>query len=113
MESGEIVEKNKILEAARNDKHKGKEFENRAFEKSNLLSSASGLLIGIILFLLGYFVKNAVNIALLAVGMTEVSIQSLYEGIKTKKAFLIFFGSICGVLAVIFIAAAVMQVVAR
>lgn len=111
LERDEPVEKNKILEAARSDKYKGKEFENRAFEKGNLLSSAAALLIGIILFLLGYFVKNSANMALLAVGMADVSIQNLYEGIKTKKRFLIVWGSVCGVLATVFIVASIMQVV--
>ena len=108
---GALMEKNKILEAARNNKYGGKEIENQIFEKSNLLSSACALLIGFVLFLVEFFAKNSVNIALLAVGMTAVSVQSLYEGVKTKKRTLIVFGSVCGVLAVVFVIASVMQAV--
>ena len=111
MEKGDCMEKNKILEAARKDKYKGKEFENHIFVYSNLLSSAFVLVIAGALFLVEYLMKNSANVALLSVGMADAAIQSLYEGIKTKRVLTIIFGSGCCFLAVVFTIVAIMQAV--
>lgn len=83
-----------ILEAARNNKNRGKEYENKESIKSNLLGSSIAIIIGIILFLIEYFTNNTINISLIAVGMTTTCVQSLYEGIKTRKIYLIIIGCI-------------------
>ena len=41
------MDKEKILEAARNDKYIGKEYENKESARSNLLGSAVALLVGV------------------------------------------------------------------
>lgn len=86
------MEKNKILEAARNNKVKGREFENKESIKSSLLGSIVSTILGIALFLIEYFVKNDVNVSLIAVGMAAFSVQSIYEGIKTKRISLLLVG---------------------
>ena len=105
------MEKDKILAAARNEKHRGKEFENKETTRSGLLGSAIALLVGIVLFLLEYFVKDSVNVGLLAVGMTAVSVDSLYEGIKLKRHYKTAFGVAQVLLAIFFIMAFVAKVV--
>lgn len=105
------MEKHNILEAARNNKSKGKEYENKESVKSNLLASAVAILVGIILFLVEYFVKNSVNISLIAVGMTTACVQSLYEGVKTKKAYLIIIGCVESLIVVFALFLFIAQVV--
>lgn len=86
------MDKKTILEAARNNKSRGQEYENKESVRSNLLGSEIAISIGLILFLIEYFVKGYVNVSLIAVGMTAACVQSLYEGIKTKKTYLIVIG---------------------
>ena len=105
------MEKHNILEAARNNKSKGKEYENKESIRSNLLSSAIAMIIGIALFLIEYFVKDTINISLIVVGMTAACIQSLYEGIKTKKAYLITIGCVESLIAVFALFLFITQVV--
>lgn len=88
------MEKNKILEAARNNKNKAHEYENKESVRSNLLGSAVSIIVGVILFLIEYIVKGTVNVSLIAVGMVAACVQSLYEGIKTKKIYLIVIGCV-------------------
>ena len=107
------MEKNKILEMARNDSYNGKEFEKRAFEKSNQLSLAILMIIGGVLALVEYAVKKSVNSSLVSVLAAAISVQMICEGIKTKKRSLTILGGLFGILAIIFIVVAVMQVVAK
>ena len=83
------MEKNKILEAARNNKSRGCEYESKESMRSSILGSIIAMLVGIVLFMVEYFVKDTVNISLIAVGMTAACVQALYEGIKSKKIYLI------------------------
>ena len=101
----------KILEAARKNNSRGKEFEQKKSIRSSLLGTFVALLVGVGLFLLEYFVNNSVNIGFIAVGMTASGVQSLYEGLKVKKLYLTVFGVIETLIAVIAILAFVGQVV--
>ena len=83
-----------ILAAARKNKGRGKEYENKESIRSNLLSSAIAISMGLILYMIEYFVKDSVNVSLIAVGITAACVQSLYEGIKTKKLYLIIIGCV-------------------
>jgi len=96
-----IMDKEKILAAARSDKHRGEEFENKETARSGLLSSAIALLVGVVLFLLEYFLKDTVNVGLIAVGVTAAGVDSLYEGIKLKRHYMTVIG-IVQLLAAIF-----------
>ena len=99
-----------ILNAARKES-RGKEYDNKVLSRSNLLGSLIALLVGVVLFLVEYFVKNSVNIGLIAVGMTAACVQSLYEGIKLKKLYLIVFGIIQVIIAIFAILIFIRQVV--
>ena len=83
-----------ILEAAKNNIGRGQEYENKESVRSSLLGSAIAVVIGVILFLIEYFAKDSINVSLIAVGMTAACVQSLYEGIKTKKTYLIVVGCV-------------------
>ena len=108
----EVTEKSKILAAARNEKHKGKEFENKESARSGLLSSAIALIVGIGLFLLEYFVRDSVNIGLIAVGMTACGVDYLYTGVKLKQHYKTVIGSVQLLVAILFILFFVAKVVA-
>lgn len=89
-----VMNKEKILESARNNKEKGMEFENKIATRSSILGCLVAVIVGIGLFLLEYFIKDSTNVGLIAVGMTALGTQSLYEGIKVKKIYLIIVGAI-------------------
>ena len=101
----------KILEAARKNKNRGKEFEENKTNRSYLWGNIVTLFIGTVLFLLEYFIKGTVNKGLLAVAMTFAAVQFLYEGYSVKKIYLIVLGGIMTLIAVIFILAFIGQVV--
>lgn len=88
------MEKKQILEAAQKNKNRGCEYENKESVKSSLLGAVIAILVGIALFLVEYFAQGSVNVSLIAVGMTAACVQSLYEGIKNKKTYLIIIGCI-------------------
>lgn len=95
------MDKETILAAARSDKYRGKEFENKETTRSGLLGSAIALLVGVALFLLEYFVNDSVNEGLIAVGMTAAGVDSFYEGIKLKRHYMTVIG-VVQMLAAIF-----------
>ena len=106
------MDKEKILSAARNEKYKGKEFENKESARSGLLSSAMALLVGVALFLLEYFVKGSVNVGLIAVGMTAAGVDALYEGLKLKRHYMTIIGVIEILIAIFAISLYISKVVA-
>ena len=105
------MEKNKILEAARNNKSRGCEYESKESMRSSILGSIIAMLVGIVLFMVEYFVKDTVNISLIAVGMTAACVQALYEGIKSKKIYLIVIGGIDTLIVLFSILVFIAQVV--
>ena len=105
------MEKNKILEAARNNKAKGREYERTESVRGSLLGSLAAIMVGVILFLIDYFAKGNVNVSLIVVAMTAAWVQSLYEGIKNKKLYLIIIGAIEAVMAFVFLLVFISQVV--
>ncbi len=107
-----IMEKERILAVARNEKYRGKEYENKQATRGNLLSSFLALIVGAVLFCLECIIKGSLNFGLVAVGMTAVGVQYLYEGITVKKARMIVIGIIYAVIAVFFVLAFIGQVVA-
>jgi len=99
-----------ILIAARKE-NKGKEYEDRASIRGSMLGGVVAIFLGLTLFLLEYCVKGTVNIGLIAIGMTASSVQSLYEGIKTKRIWMIVSGIIQGLVALFAIIAFILQTV--
>ena len=112
LERLDVMDKDKILAAARSEKHRGKEFENKETTRSGLLGSAIALLVGVALFLLEYFVKDSVNVGLIAVGMTAAGVDSFYEGIKLKRHYMTIIGIIQLLVAIFAILLFIAKVVA-
>ena len=100
-----------ILAAARNEK-RGKEFENKASLKSGLLGSFVALVVGAILFVAEYATKGTYNWGFLAIVFAGGCADSLYEGIKTRKVWLIIAGVVSGLLALFTVLAFISQMVA-
>ncbi len=90
-----------ILKSARGDKNRGNEYEKRESTRSSLLGAAVAIVVGIVLFLLDYFIKGNINVDLLAVGMTMAGVQMLYEGIKCRRVYAIVFGIIDLIIALL------------
>lgn len=107
------MDKNKILAAARIEKHRGKEFENKETTRSSLLSGSIAMLLSVALFLLEYFIKDSVNVSLIAVGMTQASISSIYEGIKLRRHYMSVIGIFYALIAVVAIFIFIGQVVSK
>ena len=105
------MDKNSILEAARNNKTRGQEYENKESIRSSLLGSAIAVFSGIILFLVEYFIKNSINVSMIAVCMIAASVQYLYDGIKTQKAYMIIIGAIEAIIALFAIIVFIGQVI--
>ena len=105
------MENNKILEAARKNKNRGQEYENKETMRGNLLGSAVAIVVGLILFLIEYFLKDSINVSLIAVGMTAACVQYLYEGIKNKKTHLVIIGCVDALIVFFSILLFVMQVI--
>lgn len=105
------IDKEKVLAAARNDKYRGQEYENKETMRSSLVSCLITLIIGSGLFLLEYFVKDSVNVGLIAVGLTFAGVDSLYEGVKLKRLHMTILGAFMSLCAIVAILHFVFQVV--
>lgn len=105
------MDRDKILEAARRDKYRGREYENEEGMRGSLLSVAVSLIVGVGLFVLEYYTKGTVNIGLIAVGCTVAGVDSLYEGIKLKRTGLKIVGIVMSLTAIAAIALFVGQAV--
>ena len=109
----ENVKKENEKVQARNNNNRGHEYENKEFVRSNLVGTAFAIFVGIILFLIEYFALDSINVSMIAVGMPAASVQSLYEGFRSKKAYLIVIGFIEIFIAVFAILIFMAQVIAK
>lgn len=105
------MDNEKILAAARKNKNRGKEYENKESTRSGIMGTLMALIVGTGLFLIEYFVMNSVNVGMIAVGMTACGVQSLYEGIKLRKNYLTVIGVVQSIIAIISIIVFIVQVV--
>ena len=94
------MDKERILEAARNEKYRGAEYEDKEIARSSLLGCSLALFVGAGLFLLEFLVNNSANIGIIAVCTTMAGAQSIYEGVKVKKLRLTILGALLSLLAV-------------
>lgn len=88
------MERDKILEAARKQKGRGREFEEAQYSKSTSFSAVGALIVGMALCLVEFFAKGTVNFGLVAVGVTASGIDLLYQGIKLKRVVFIILGAV-------------------
>ena len=108
-----VMNNEKILEAARKNKNRGKEFEQNESIRSSLWGLIAASVVGFIITLIDYFINGNLNMEVVAIIMTASGIQSLLEGIKIKKIHQIVYGVIGTLIALIaiimFIRQAVLQ----
>lgn len=105
------MNKEEILAAARRNKQRGCEFENRVTTKSSLLGFFIALILSIFLFFFEYFFDGTANWGLVSVVMTAAGVQSLFEGIKMGKKYSLIIGILMLVLAVVSVIFFIKQVV--
>jgi len=105
------MDNERILEAARNNKQRGKEYENRESVRSSLYGVLAAIPVTFGLLFIEYIAKRTVNAGLIAVFMTMAGVQSLHEGIKLKKIYLKAVGTVCALIALCAVLAFIGQVV--
>ena len=97
------MDNQKILEAARKNKNRGEEFENKVYARSGSVGTFVSLIVGVGLILLEYINRGSFNFGLIAVWLTGAGTQLLVEGISFKKLYLIIIGIIQILFAVFFV----------
>ena len=97
------MDKNTILEAAQKNKSRGEEFEFHKERNSYLMSYAASIIIGMILFVIDYFINSILNTSLMVIGVVSVGSNLLFTGITFKKLWKIILGSILLVVALMII----------
>lgn len=97
------MDKGQILEAARKNKSMGNEYEKQMSARGDLYGLVIAFLLYLAFSILEILCKGTFNVGMAAVITSSASTQSLFEGIKTKKAWLIFVGSILGITTLVFI----------
>lgn len=105
------MKNDEILSAAQKEKTGG-EYENRVSMKSSLFGTLIGVLLLLALLLLEYFIRGTFDFGLVSVGMTMSGAQSLYEGAKAKKKYLIVIGIVQSLIAVFSVIAFIVGLVA-
>ena len=95
----EEMDKDKILQQARKNIYKGKEYENDISSKGDLLGLFTAFIVYVVLFLVEYISKRTYNFGATAVIFSASSVQLLYEGIKTKRNIFTIAGTLLGITA--------------
>ena len=103
------MDKKSILEAARKNGDRGNEFELRENIGASVVSAISMLAVGMLLFLIEYFMMGVPNVSLIILGVTAIAADTLYKGIVFKKYWRIVLGSSLALVAVIMIIARVVM----
>lgn len=86
-----------FLQAARANKLRGNEFEQHSALRGMNLSQIIALTVGGIIFFVQLLVKYVFDFGLLAVLMSLICVEYLYEGIKLRQVWKIILGSVFGV----------------
>lgn len=107
------MDKETILAAARSNKHRGDEFEQKESIRSNLLSSAITLAVAGILLLVEVLAMDYWNVSLIIVILVFTGIDPLYEGLKLKRHLKTISGIIKLLVALVFVFIFIGQVVAK
>ena len=104
------MQKEDLLKAAQNNGDAGKEAENAAFKRSVLLSEAIMMIVCLVMFFIELGVKHTFNIDYFVILTTGVSVQMLFEGIKTRSVWKIIVGAVFALVAVFLILACIGKV---
>ena len=105
------MDKEQILNAARNEKYRGKEYENKEEIRSSALGYAITLALGFVLTLIEYFAQGHIHFGMLALGAVAVGVDNVFLGIKMKKYGKVAWGSVMLFFAAICILIFIVQVV--
>ena len=97
------MDKNKILEAARNNGDRGNEYEYNISDRASILTLISITLVVLILSIIEYFSRGLVNLGFIIIGATTIATDTLYKGIVYKKMWRIFVGAILTLITLILI----------
>lgn len=97
------MEKEDILAAARENRTKNEEYEKQTILRGDTISIAIGMMLGMIMFLAELFIKKDINIGMVAMFLSMLAIQTIYEGVKLHKKRSIIVGIIVAALAVLFL----------
>lgn len=108
-----VMDKNSILNAAKKEKNRGMEYEGRIIKQGFAWGMLVAVIFSVVLVMTEYLANGTVNIGVIAVIITMTGIQSLYEGIKLKKRYLIITGSVETVIAVLYTVLYVYKVVVK
>ena len=104
------MDRNQILAAARQEKNRGKELDNKEAVRGDLLAGIIAITMMILMGFFEFFVQGTINFGYLAVLMAMGTAQALYQGIKNKKAYLIVVGVVDGLLAIMAVLLYIWQV---
>ena len=107
------MDKKKILEAARKNRERGKEFEKEEISRSNAIGLGITMLIAGGLLLFELFIKGTFNWGIAALGLTAMGVQSLLEGIKLRRLPITMVGIVASVMALFAILIFVWQVIVQ
>ena len=105
------MDKEKILNAARNEKYRGREYENKEEFRSTALGYAITLALGVGLTLVEYIVKGYIHFGMLSLGAVAVGVDNLYLGFKMKKYGKVAWGAMMLFFAAVFVMLYFVQVI--
>lgn len=97
------MDKNKILESARNERLRGHEYENKAFSGSIEWSSFLTLLLGALLAIVKWIIEKSFDFGIMSMIAALLGIQGIFEGVKARKLYMLGVGIFCSIAAIAFI----------
>ena len=102
------MDRESILAKARNEKYRGKEYENKVEIRSSAIGYAIILILGSVLTLIKYFANGIIDFGMVSLGAAAVGIDNIYLGSKIKKrgklvwgCFMLFVAVICVLLYIV------------
>jgi hypothetical protein len=99
------MDRDEILKSAQNNGNKGKEYERHALLRGDNIAACIGMLIGIVMILAKLWVKKEFDFGVCGIVFIVSCIQSINEGAKFKKWWLIVAGIVEGLIALIMLLA--------
>ncbi len=99
-----------FLAAARNEKLRGMEYENKILYRSTLIATIIMICVGLILCGVKYFFEKKVDLGMISLVSTVISIQLLFEGISLKTMWKTIIGILTAIIALLALIAFFWQV---
>lgn len=86
------MDRDEILKSAQNNGNKGKEYERHSLLRGDNIAANIGMLVCIAMIMTELYIKKQLDYGLCGILFTVTGIQSISEGIKLKKWWLIVIG---------------------